>query len=77
MYPAGTRVRIVGNSNGSCNEIGDIGVVAIGKLWGMGEAAKNSVQVEVQGRGRICNWTRPCDMVVADPLTEKDYEDVL
>lgn len=65
-FKVGDKVKIVGNSNSSCNKIGDIGVIASDRTNSYG-----SYQVEVPNRFGG-NWTRPNDMVLVEDDTYED-----
>jgi hypothetical protein len=54
-FKVGDTVKITGNTNNSCNKVGDIGVI------GKGDHAVLS-KVNVEWRSKSYNWTRPSDM---------------
>ena len=54
-FKVGDKVKITGNTNNSCNKVGDIGVI------GKGDSG-NLSKVNVEGRSKSFNWTRPSDM---------------
>jgi hypothetical protein len=52
-FKVGDTVKITGNTNQSCNKVGDIGVI-VGDI----ESNYGFFQVSVAGRGQCENWTR-------------------
>lgn len=58
-FKVGDKVRITGNSNKSCNQIGEIGQVT--------ELSSSAVRVHVHGRANTGNWTFFSEMELSEP----------
>jgi hypothetical protein len=54
-FKVGDKVKITGNTNQSCNKVGDIGVVSSDVDYGL-------YRVSVNGRGSVSNRTLPSEM---------------
>jgi hypothetical protein len=65
-FKIGQKVRIIGNCNGSCNRVGDIGVVTIETTQYFITNGWQVFQVKVPGRGSYGNHTRTYDMAPID-----------
>ena len=66
------KVRILRNSYGSCNEVGDIGVIK--EISSLG-----SLKVFVEGRNNSNNWSHrdELELVVDDSVTRKEFRHFL
>lgn len=66
-FKIGDKVRITGNTNYSCNMVGDVGVIT--------EKHKspfdNCWRVSVESRTQYKNWTKECDMELVETV---EYE---
>lgn len=63
VFKIGDKVRITGNSNCSCNSVGDVGTIVKGPDW------EGDFRVEVQGKDLKGNWTRTSEMELIDSTT--------
>jgi hypothetical protein len=60
-FKVGDKVKITGNTNQSCNKVGDIGVVSSDVDYGL-------YRVSVNGRGSVYNRTLPSEMKLVTTL---------
>jgi hypothetical protein len=55
-FKVGDTVKITGNTNHSCNKVGDLGVITDVCRYSLNQ------RVQVEGGDNLGNWTKTCDM---------------